>query len=177
MGRISAKQPRTKRDRLTKTRVGGAERRERAFALRVQGKTFQAIGAELGVNTKTAWALVMRHLEKLKTVTDETAEQLRALEVARLDKIINALMPHATGKKAHTASNKAVDRVLRAQERKARFLALDLPQTVKLQALGDDGALPVFRVELTNPERPEIAVSAEPQQLQEGDHGADHAAG
>ena len=103
-------------------RSQAAEREKKAFALRMAGATYEQIGAQLGVTTGAAYKMVKRVLERTRRETDELADELRRLEVERLDALTLTLWKQATA-----GNFGAVDRVLRVMERRARLLGLDAP--------------------------------------------------
>lgn len=90
--------------------------------LRVLGATYAQIGERLGISKQAAHEYVTTELALLRAQTAEAAEQVRDLELARLDAV---LVPQL--KAAIEGSQGAVDRVLRIQERRAKLLGLDAP--------------------------------------------------
>ena len=76
-----------------KNRALAAARRARAVELKSAGLTYEAIATKLGyANRGTVFRVVS---EALKTQTVEAVEELRSLEVERLDKLQLALWPAA----------------------------------------------------------------------------------
>lgn len=110
----------TSADRFTAT-----ERRAQAVELRMEGKTFDRIGAELGVSRQRAYQLVHGALGKLQRETQDRVEEALALELERLDALQLAIYERATG-----GDLRAIDRMLRIMERRAKLLGLDTPQKV-----------------------------------------------
>lgn len=128
-----------------------AERRVNALNLRKSGASFRQIGDQLGVDAATAYRDVQRALADLAKEQRESAEQLRQLELERLDALQIALWVQA-----RQGNQGAVDRVLRIMERRARLLGLDAPTKAditsggqplifkvvyadEIESLGDDG--------------------------------------
>ena len=99
-----------------------AARRASALTLRMAGASYRAIGLKLGVSHVQALADVKTSLAALKDVHDGLAEDLRTLELARLDWLLLAISSQVS--KGHLG---AVDRALKISERRARFLGLDMP--------------------------------------------------
>ena len=95
----------------------------KAVELRTQGWTFQRIADELGVSVASAHNAVTRYLEETRAISREGAEEIRRLELDRLDRILATIGPLAEG-----GDLAAVDRVLRLQERRAHLLGLDAPK-------------------------------------------------
>ncbi len=109
-----------------------AERRARALQLRKEGASFNDIGAELGMSRSAAHKTVQRGLAELTRLAEGEADELRAMELARLDALLNAVWPAATD-----GDLPAVDRALKIGERRARLLGLDAP--VKHASTNPDG--------------------------------------
>jgi hypothetical protein len=108
-------------------RIEAAERRARALELRKAGATYDQIATQLGfANRGGAYRAVAT---ALKEITAEPAEEVRALELERLDAMLLGLWPQA-----RKGSNGAVDRVLRIMERRAKLLGLDQPTRFSVDA-------------------------------------------
>lgn len=107
-----------------------AERRLRALELRKAGRTFVQIGAELGISHQAANKLVKQALDDLAAAAHETAEDMRRLDLERLDAMHAGLWEAAANGKWLS-----VDRVLAIMERRAKLAGLDAP--AKQQVLGD----------------------------------------
>lgn len=98
----------------------------------MQGLTFAAIGAELGVTWQAAQQAVQRSLEVTKAAIAERAEELRAIEMERLEKITEVLWPRVL-----EGDLRAIDRVLRTRESFRRLTGLDLSQEADSSGAGD----------------------------------------
>jgi Homeodomain-like domain-containing protein len=101
----------------------GAEHRLAALRLRKEGFTYQAIGDRIGISRQRAHQLVTDELTKLRTETPEAAEQVRQLELERLDAMLRILAPQVK-----RGDIPAMQMVLRIMERRAKLLGLDAPQ-------------------------------------------------
>ena len=111
-------------------RVAAHTRQLQALELRKAGATYQAIAEQLGyAHAKGAYKAVT---SALKLTLREPADELRELEVARLDAMLLPLW-----RRVQSGDEKAVDRVLRIMERRARLLGLDAPTRGELS--GPDG--------------------------------------
>ena len=99
---------------ITKAR---RERMARALALRELGTTYESIATQIGVSTRQAYEDVQ---DALREITREPAESVLSVELRRLDAILYPMTQQARG-----GDQRAVDRVLRIMERRARYLGLD----------------------------------------------------
>lgn len=105
-----------------------------AVSLRAKGLTYLEIRDRLGyAEVKDAWRAVR---EGLKLALEEPAAEVRALERARLDKLLCAVWDQAM-----QGDGQAIDRVLRIMERRARLDGLDAPAVVDLRRLPDEQIL------------------------------------
>jgi hypothetical protein len=86
------------------------------LSLRLQGHTLDQIGQSM--DPPAIWKLLRRALANMLT---EPFEQLRLLELMRLDEMMAAIYPAALG-----GDVAAVDRVLGVQARRARLIGLDM---------------------------------------------------
>lgn len=105
------------------------EKLRRAIEMRREGFTYDAIAAETGIKSKTAQKAVSRALEK--ALLDD-AKDLKRLQLARLEKLIEILTPALTPIKTVAGSVDvfAIDRYIKALDRQAKLLGLDSPVKV-----------------------------------------------
>jgi preprotein translocase subunit SecD len=121
-------------------RVAAHDRQLRALELRKAGATYQVIAEQLGyAQAKGAYKAVA---SALKLTLREPAEELRELEVARLDAMLLVLW-----RRVQAGDEKAVDRVLRIMERRARLLGLDAPTNTKVELTLEDIDREIERLE------------------------------
>jgi len=106
--------------KASKRILRGRQREEQSLALRLTGATYRQIGSELGITEQGAHAAVMRALKRLNERIAEGAEEVRQLELGRLDALLEAVWPRATMGKVD-----AVDRALKIMARRAALLGLD----------------------------------------------------
>lgn len=100
--------------------IAQAERVAKALNLRRQGYSFGEIAKELGWRTRqAAFEAVSR---ALADTVSEPAEDVRKLELMRLDRLEQLLWP-----RAEAGDPKAVTGLLKVQERRAKLLGLDAP--------------------------------------------------
>ena len=110
-----------------KTRALAAARRARAVELRSAGMTYEAIAAQMGFANKGNVFRVVS--EALKAQTVEAVEELRSLEVERLDKLQLGMWQKAMAGDVHAAS--VVIRVIRER---CRLLGLEDPNRLNVRA-------------------------------------------
>jgi hypothetical protein len=116
-------------DRLT-NKVASHERKLRALELRKAAVPYQQIADELGYRSASGAFNAVK--AALKATLREPAEELRELELARLDAMLLPLW-----RRVQRGDEKAIDRALRIMERRARLLGLDAPTRGQLS--GPDG--------------------------------------
>lgn len=100
--------------------IEATERQRQVLELRKSGLGFQAIADQLGYKDHSGAYRAFR--TALRKTLQEPADELRALEVDRLDTMLLGLWPKAT-----RGDTWSVDRVLRIMERRAALLGLDAP--------------------------------------------------
>lgn len=120
---------------------------KQAFDMRASGKNYRDIADALGVTVSTAYGYVDEYWGELKIVTDEKAEMVRQIELEKLDRVESIWLPLAVARdldvstteakedgtvfhidlNAYDAGLKAVDRVLKIADRRAKLLGLDKP--------------------------------------------------
>ena len=105
------------------------ERRHMALEFRRQGMTFEEIGIEMGISTNSASQIVNRVLRKMAKMDAETVKVLRALELERLDAMQAQIWPEAM-----SGDLKAIDRILKIMERRAKLAGLDAATKHELAA-------------------------------------------
>lgn len=99
------------------------QRQLQALDLRKRGLSFRAIATKLNISPQTAYTDVMKELGRLAKERDGKLEELRELELERLDMLIIALEPMA-----RVGDPSAVNSFLKAMERRAKYLGLDAPE-------------------------------------------------
>lgn len=122
----------------TPQRLTAKQRQARALALREAGGTYQSIADTLGYKSRqSAYDAVNRELKKLAEQNTATAEQLRALELQRLDSMQLIAWAQATKQK----NLAAIDRVIRISERRAKLYGLDLNEKRQADAAAQQAEL------------------------------------
>ena len=107
------------------------EREERSLNLRKSGATYDSIGRSLGITTDGAYKATIRALRRLNEKIIEGADELRRLEVERLDKMLAAIWGQVLN-----GNQGAIDRALRIGERRAKLMGLDAPTKTDLTTDG-----------------------------------------
>ena len=112
------KQPREKNKATRFKDAAAAERALQALTLRKAGASYEAIARQCGYASRSgAYQAVQRELRR---TMQEPAEDVRQLELARLDDLYRAMVP-----KALKGDTWSVDRCLKIMERRALLLGLD----------------------------------------------------
>lgn len=102
-------------------RLAAIEKQRRALELRKAGVTFDVIAAQLGYGGKSgAYNAVA---SAMRRTLQEPADELRALELARLDDLWRGIWVEA-----RTGNVQKIDRVLKIMQRRASLLGLDAPK-------------------------------------------------
>lgn len=112
-----------KRDQTSGAMIARASTTAQALELRMAGFSYPEIAAKLGIAVGTAHKYVAGSIAKTRQEAAETAEEIRTLEVSRLDKMLAVLAPMA-----ESGDMQAIDRILKIQERRAAYLGLDAPK-------------------------------------------------
>lgn len=100
--------------------ANAASRAAQAMQLRILGHTFDTIAKQCGYHDRgAAYHAVQR---ELKRTVQQPADELRTLEVERLDALLRTFLP-----KALKGDTWSADRVLALMERRAKLLGLDAP--------------------------------------------------
>lgn len=100
-----------------------ADLRKRAMQCRLSGMTYIQIGEALGISNRAAFHHVKHEIDAAIAQTAEAAEQVRQIELERLDSLM-------TGLWLRRQEEGVIDRILKIQDRRARYLGLDAPTKV-----------------------------------------------
>jgi len=103
------------------------ERRMQALDMRKLGFSYRKIADRLGIDHQTAWRDVNAALKHLISLGDDSADELRQLELERLDKIIEG-MSNWVDAGAYNQANT----IIKAIDRRAKLLGLDKPSEIKV---------------------------------------------
>ena len=102
--------------------LGAAAKKAQVVELRLAGATYRQIHAQLGISLGQAHHYVTEALDELAQQARESAEQLRDLDLMRLDGMMVKL--------AKDDSPRAIDTKLRIMERRAKLMGLDAPTEI-----------------------------------------------
>lgn len=108
-------------------KVKAADKQRQALELRKAGVTYARIAEQLGYRSPSGAHKAVELA--LKSVLSEPAEEVRQLELERLDSMLLALWPQV-----RNGNHGAIDRALRVMERRARLLGLDAPVKQDIKA-------------------------------------------
>lgn len=100
----------------------GREGEERALELRREGYSYREIAKAMGGTPSLAHKRVSKAMERQLVRVADLAEQVKALELDRLDAMFRGVW-----KQASDGGLLAIDRALRIMERRAKLLGLDAP--------------------------------------------------
>ena len=127
-------------------KVEGQEHHKLVMQQRRQGLSWREIGEANGYTMQRACRVGQRAFQQLVNDANSATEEVRKVEVERLDGMLQALWP-----KAEDGDEKTVDRVLKLMERRAKLLGLDAPQGHDLTSSDGSVSAPT-RVELVAPD-------------------------
>jgi hypothetical protein len=139
--------------KVSQQRLEAQAKRAEALTLRRAGASYDKIAAALGISTKNAYKHVMKGLAALKKMNDELAEQVRQLELQRLDEMQTALYAAALSPVPQTALDRegkpvivdsgrdqqlrVIDRVIKIMERRDALMGVNAP--TKVEQSGPNG--------------------------------------
>jgi hypothetical protein len=114
-------------------RIAAAERAERVFEMRKAGATYDAIVRTVGISKQRAHEIVVSKLAEIRERTAEKVEDVRTIELSRLDDALLSIWPQV-----RQGNHGAIDRMVRMMERRAKLLGLDAPTRSEMS--GPEGA-------------------------------------
>ena len=103
-----------------------AERKRNALELRLAGASYRDIAQALEVSPATA---LQDCKEALADIPAQQADEMRTVELSRLDRLQRAVWPRAI-----KGDLQAVDRAIKIIDRRAKLFGLDAPQQVQITA-------------------------------------------
>ena len=120
MGKPGEQQKKNSKDALE-----DEARRAEAVGLRLSGMTYKEIGEEMGYSEVRAHAVVTKELAGVREDRNETINEVREVELARLDKLTFGVWTDAT-----LGDDEKIKSVLKLMERRAKMLGLDAPKRI-----------------------------------------------
>ena len=106
-------------------RAKAAELRKKALELRTLGLSYRQIADQLAISKTAAYRHVIKAIETLENESREDARVNRRLDLERLDWIIREAM-----KQSLKGDLQAMDRIMKAIDRRARIYGFNAPQKV-----------------------------------------------
>jgi len=103
------------------------------MSMRKAGYSYAEIAEATGLTEGGAYRLVKRVLKRWNEKLAEDTQEVRRLELSRLDEMLQALWP-----KVQKGNQGAVDRALRIMDRRSKYLGLDAPTSLRLPIPPDD---------------------------------------
>jgi hypothetical protein len=130
----------------TVNQLTAIQRQRAALDLRISGETFQEIADALGYKHASGAKFAVDSA-LMKTIK-EPADQLRDMEVARMDVMLKSLWPGVLKGNART-----VEVAIKVLERRAKLLGLDAPIKINIEQIVNEAA---ERYGLTEDEKVEL---------------------
>lgn len=115
--------------RSQEQQIAAVEKQRRALELRKAGKSYGEIARAVGYKGASGAHAAVRLA--LKKTLQEPADELRKLEIARLDAMLSAVWP-----RVEMGDPRAVEVALKIEERRSRLLGLDAPAEVDVTSGG-----------------------------------------
>ena len=150
-------------------RLQAMDRKDQALELRMGGWSQRAIGQELGISTQRVAQLLTEILTEMEDHAEKNIDNVRRLEVQRLDEMIEAIW-----ERAKSGELECLDRVIKLMDRRTKYLGLDAPvktqandTLVKLQAGLTSETANFVRAEVLGLKLPEADVTVIDAKLEE----------
>lgn len=112
------------------------ERETQAFELRKAGYSYSKIAECLpphpngkSVTSQAVAKMITRVLARLAKLTEQNVDDVRRIELERLDVMLKGLWSKAEG-----GDESAVDRILKIMQRRAEMLGIDAPERKQIEA-------------------------------------------
>jgi len=112
-------------------RMAAKLRAARAVQLRITGASYRSIARELGYSGPGACFNAVQR--ELRAYRQEPADELRTLELARLDEALKAIWPRVV-----RGQTRAVDSFIKLSKRRADLLGLDAPTRITIHDVHAD---------------------------------------
>ncbi len=137
--------------------------KSQVFDLRIAGASYRQIASTMTKNghkisAATAYHYVKEMLAATKEQNEEKIDEVRRIEIDRLDQMLMALWPKRE-------QPRVADTMLRLNERRSRLLGLDAPTKIGLGD-GDGGPVPIAIVDARGSLRDRVAAMKHRTQIQ-----------
>lgn len=110
------------RSKANKQTINASSRQVEALRLRASGMNYEEIGREMGIPKGSAYRHVMKALAALRENVKEEADQVRVLELQRLDRLFKRAF-----EAVDSGDIRAIDQAIKCMDRRAKLLGLDMP--------------------------------------------------
>lgn len=107
------------------------ERQIRVWELTIAGLSRRKVARELGISTTTTQDDYNRASEFYRELSEETANSLRTVENERLDAALEEATRILADDPEPETKLKAIDRIIRLGERRAKLNGLDAPERIE----------------------------------------------
>lgn len=126
--------------------VTAAERQQQALELRKEGYSYAQIGRIVGCSMRTAHKAVTKALARVNAACRDTAEQIRTVELQKLDQLETQLVQqiHSYGPAQTRQCHKAMELRLKVIAQRCKLLGLVQPQQVNQVVVQSDARLDVI---------------------------------
>lgn len=112
--------------------IQAEERRWEALELRKRGLSFREIAKRMGIHFTTAHQHVNHALDELRERTKQSAEQLRTIEIEKLDRLEADLSTRLEGCTDDQDGAKLAAVMIKITESRRKLLGLDAPQKMEV---------------------------------------------
>jgi hypothetical protein len=111
--------------------VEADEKRWQALELRKQAKSYREIARAMGCSLTAAYRYVGDALDELKAKVSESAEQLRTIEIEKLDQLEAKMKESLDKEDDPVARGKVAAVIVKITESRRKLLGLDAPQRIE----------------------------------------------
>lgn len=112
---------------VSRKRIRATLREQKALELRLSGKYYHEIATDMKMSIEGVRQCVLRAMDRLLVQVSETAEEVKQLELARLDAMLRGLWV-----KALRGDVRSIGAALSIMDRRARYLGLDAPKLIEV---------------------------------------------
>ncbi len=106
--------------------INATEMQLKSLELRKRAYSYEQIGKALGISKQAAYVHVKKALEHLRLEVTEVTDEVKQLELARLDAMIARLWRDAMPDDPNAeADHKKMETMLKVMDRRAKYLGLD----------------------------------------------------